>query len=221
MPNDLVKFIELLYGVVVGFTFGEISKSKTFKDLVSGTIKPRDVIQNFSLLFALIIFIISDYTVYMWAADNNNNSEVLYYSNFGAVMFLLDVILLSVIYFLTIIASFQASPRRLHSFLMLFVLFHVIVTIWWVLYGLRSGKGAFSSIPKAHIIRASIYFTLLLLYRLAIWQNIGGFKKGFETDSLKYVDQKLFTVAIIIVSITIAVVSFDRFLDFHQRMFNK
>src|SRR5690242_1056773 len=112
MPADLVKFVELLYAIVVGVAFGEISKSPAFKNLIAGRIKLNDVVNNFLLVSSTLVFCISDYVVYMWAVNHGHQTAThLYKGNLGALMFLIDVALLSIIYLLTWIATLEVSPR--------------------------------------------------------------------------------------------------------------
>jgi hypothetical protein len=223
MPTDLVKFIELLYAVVVGFAFGEISKSEAFKKLISGRLNFLEGVNNFALIAALMIFVVSDYTVYEWAANHGGGfkTESLYKGKTGALMFFIDVMLLSVIYFLSTIACLEISPRRLNSFLILFVGWHVLVTVWWILDGLGSGHGPFYSLPIPHVIRASLYLLILCVYRIAVHKNIGGLRTEFETDQVNHEAGFVLSTAVIVVALIIGIASFVRFIEFHRRMFAK
>jgi hypothetical protein len=210
MPEDLRKIIETLYAIILGFGFSDVVNSKDFKLLLLGKFDIPQLINSLSLFLASMIFLMADFLAYMWLSKNAATTEVLYSGTKGSFMFLIDLILVSIHYFLISISTKGTSINGINFYMVLLLTWHFLVILWYLINGSRSNSLSFSLIPSAHLIRLSIY---LLFFIIIKFINFLGSRKR----RIKY----WFQFYIIILSFIISIFSFNRFIYFHNRIFQQ
>jgi succinate dehydrogenase hydrophobic anchor subunit len=214
---SLVKFIEMLYAVVVGIGFGELPKSPGFKYLL-GEETDHPSGWHFLLFTGAMMFVITDYVVYFWLAGEGGE---MYKGNTGGILFLADVFILSLEYYLISISCSSVSVRKLLAYLITLLIWHAVVCLWYVAKDYGDGHGLRLSVPMPHIIRAGIYACETALLLFAVRKNWFGFGTSFERKRHAETPTKAVGIATVVISTTVILLNIFRFMQYHERIFGK
>ena len=210
----LPEFIQLLYAVVLGVRFADFAHGAPFQNLIAGKFK-RNEVPVFLLFTSAILFIIADYTVYAWLIKSNPNT---YAKDTGAILFFFDIVILSIEYFLISISCSELTARRIESFIVALVLWHIFVCVWWAVDAIEHPRGEEWIIPKAHVIHTIIFLLFWIAFRIMVRVNVSGLQQIYHNHQ-KIEGNAVAIIFVIVLSLIISTYSAIWFIKFHNRLY--